>query len=170
MKKYLSILVLILLLVGCIPKKAQPDNFINPTENHIYKDLSFGMSYEKISSKGYCVGQKIEEDGYTAYMCRFSDYAGLQYKEAKLYFKENKLAKISFYFSTEDALEQQNFSRTITNYLTENYGPSREVNKCVGWKDDNNTFIVYYHSDVDSSYRVTYVNELAIFSNELNQK
>lgn len=25
---------------------------------------------------------------------------------------------------------------------------------------------VYYHSDIDSSYRITYINELAIFDNE----
>nr|WP_288695557.1 hypothetical protein [uncultured Prevotella sp.] len=163
MRKYLSILILVLLLIGCGLKRIQP-------KSHIYKDLSFGMSYEEVSSKGYCVGQQAEEDGYSTYKCKFSDYAGLQYKEAKLCFKENRLAKISFYFSTEDALEQQDFSKTITNYLTENYGPSQEVKNCVGWKDDDNTFIVYYHSDVDSSFRVTYVNELAIFSNELNEK
>ena len=27
---------------------------------------------------------------------------------------------------------------------------------------------VYYHSDIDSSYRITYINELAIFDNEGN--
>lgn len=89
MRKYLSILILVLLLIGCGLKRIQP-------KSHIYKDLSFGMSYEEVSSKGYCVGQQAEEDGYSTYKCKFSDYAGLQYKEAKLCFKENRLAKFLF--------------------------------------------------------------------------
>lgn len=56
MRKYLSILILVLLLIGCGLKRIQP-------KSHIYKDLSFGMSYEEVSSKGYCVGQQAEEDG-----------------------------------------------------------------------------------------------------------
>jgi len=73
MRKYLSILILVLLLIGCGLKRIQP-------KSHIYKDLSFGMSYEEVSSKGYCVGQQAEEDGYSTYKCKFSDMQGFNTK------------------------------------------------------------------------------------------
>lgn len=159
MKKVLSLMFLMVLLIGCkSPKRA------------IFKDLYFGMSYDEVLSKGFCCGTETEENGYSIYKSKFSDFAGLHYNSAKLYFNDNKLAKISFYFSTEDALKQREFSKDITNYLTERYGNPQDVNKCVAWKDGNNTYIVYYHSDMDSSYRMTYINELAIFDNKLNKR
>lgn len=148
-----------ILLIGCKCSK-----------NPIFKDLYFGMSYDEVSSKGFCNDTKTEENSYSTYKSQYSDFAGLHYDYANLHFKDNKLAKVSFYFSTKEASKQQEFSKNITNYLTERYGKPQEVGKCVAWRDDNNTYIVYYHCDMDSSYCITYINELAIFDNKLNKK
>ena len=159
MKKVLFLLFFMVLLIGC-----------KSTKSPIFKDLYLGMSYDEVLSKGFCGNRATEENGYSTYKSNFSDFAGLHYNSAKLHFKNNKLAKISFYFSTEDASKQQDFSKSIANYLTDRYGKPQDVNKCVAWKDESYTYIVYYYSEMDSSYRITYINELAIFDNELNAK
>ncbi len=89
MKKVLSLLFLMILLIGC-----------NSPRTPVFKDLYFGMSYDEVLSKGFCLGTETEENGYSTYECKYSDFAGLHYNSAKLYFKNNQLAKISFYFST----------------------------------------------------------------------
>ena len=120
MKKVLFLLFFMVLLIGC-----------KSTKSPIFKDLYLGMSYDEVLSKGFCGNRATEENGYSTYKSNFSDFAGLHYNSAKLHFKNNKLAKISFYFSTEDASKQQDFSKSITNYLTDRYGKPQDVNKCV---------------------------------------
>jgi hypothetical protein len=160
MNKLLFNLLGVLLLVGCSLK-----------EEPIYKDLSFGMSLEEVQSLGYCMQGEFMEEGYVTYFCTESDFEDLQYDTAKLHFKDNKLAKISFYKSTYSGNEQREFSRKIRDYLVSKYGQEKEVGKCLGWKDDKNTFIVYPHCNLTGKdMQLIYINELAIFSNKLNPR
>ena len=77
-----------------------------------YKDLVFGMSLEEVKAKGYCTGEKtFSEEGMETYQCRYSDFAGCNSDKAELCFSNNKLAKVHFYNSTFDAIEQRNISK-----------------------------------------------------------
>lgn len=133
-----------------------------------YKDLKFGMTLDEVRSKGFCSDtHPITKDGMLNYKCSTSDFAGCQYEKAELIFKNNKLVKVYFFNSTSDPEKQKEISKKVTNYLTSNFGPSRNINKCEGWKDKNRTFILYIHSNVEENMKSTYINELAIFSNDL---
>lgn len=158
MKNLLAILFLTILFIGCTSSKSP-----------VFRDVYFGMSHNDIAKKGICDSvEEFEEDGYSSYKCKYSDFAYLHYNSAKLHFKKNKLAKINFYFSTEDPEKQQKFSKSIINYLTKKYGKPRDVNNCMGWQDDNNIYIVYIHCE-GSLYCPIYINELAIFDKDLNK-
>lgn len=134
----------------------------NPTA---YKDLVFGMSVEEAKSNGLCEGEKLRlEDGMDIYKCKDSDFAGCHYQKAELSFRNNKLAKVHFYNSTDDPNTQREMSKKVYDYLTSKYGQARSVKKSDGWKDDNKTILLYIHVEPDSLFE--YINELAICSNE----
>lgn len=135
-----------------------------------YKDLKFGMTLDEVRSKGFCSDtHPISKDGMLNYKCSTSDFAGCQYEKAELSFKNNKLVKVYFLNSTSDPERQKEISKKVTNYLTSNFGLSESINKCEDWKDEKRTFILYIHSNVDKNMKSTYINELAIFSNDLHK-
>lgn len=135
-----------------------------------YKDLNFGMTLEEVRSKGFCSDeQPISKDGMLTYKCLYSDFADCQYEKAELGFQDNKLVKVYFFNSTSDPEKQREMSQKVTDYLTSKFGPSRTVNKCEGWKDEKRTFILYIHSDIDANMKSSYINELAIYSNDLHK-
>ncbi|MBR3089859.1 MAG: hypothetical protein IKH02_12690 [Prevotella sp.] len=134
-----------------------------------YKDLVFGMSLEEVIAKGYSDGVLIRaEEGREYYKCNYSDFAGCLYERAEVSFRDNKLAEVHFYNSTDNPEIQRDFSKKVTDYLTSKYGPAKTAGKCEGWKDNKKTFLLYIHVDLDG-ISSKYINELAICSNDYYQ-
>ena len=102
MKKVLSLLFLMILLIGC-----------NSPKTPIFKDLYFGMSYDEVLSKGFCSGTETEENGYSTYECTFSDFAGLHYNSAKLHFKNNKFSQNLFLFFQQKTHQNKGISLNL---------------------------------------------------------
>lgn len=162
MKKTLFVLCLsiVCLLSGC-----------SSGDNTAYKDLTFGMTLEDVRSKGYLADNNpVSSEDMISYRCAYSDFAGCQYEKAELNFQNDKLVRVYFYNSTLDPEVQKEFSRKVTDYLTSLFGPSKLVNKCDGWRDEKRTYILYVHSDFDDNMNLKYINELAIYSNDLYNK
>ncbi len=158
MKKsfYLAFIAIFSILTSC-----------SSSDNTAYKDLKFGMTLEEVKAKGYCYDEKsISEEGMDTYQCKYSDYADIHYDKAELSFRNNKLAKVLFHISPADATKQKEISNKVHDYLTSKYGPSKDAGKCYGWKDEKRTFLHYVHIDIDENYKSSYVNELAICSND----
>ncbi len=132
-----------------------------------YKELVFGMTLEDVQAKGYCTGRnEILEDGTIAYQCKYNDFANCKYDDAILIFQNNKLIKVHFICTTDDGNIQQQMSNRIFDYLTSQFGQSKETNKCYGWRDAKRTFILYPHMEFDELMKSKYINELSIFSND----
>lgn len=132
-----------------------------------YKDMVFGMSLDDVQANGYCTGlHQILEDGMIAYQCKYNDFADCAFDDAILVFQNNKLVKVHFIYTTDDGNLQQQMSKKVFDYLTSQFGQSKETNKCYAWKDTKRTFILYPHMEFDELGKSMCINELSIFSND----
>lgn len=142
-------------------------------KNAIYRDLAFGMSVEEVNALGYFISENktIDLNDRVNYQMKYTDFNEINYKRAQLTFNsDQKLVKILFFNSTESAVEQQEISKKISDYLTSKYGPSKAAGKCDGWKDKkNNIYLLYVHSEIEGG-KLIYYNEFNICSENYNKK
>ena len=101
-----------------------------------------------------------------AYQCKYNDFADCAFDYAILVFQNNKLVKVHFIYTTDDGNLQQQMSKKVFDYLTSQFGQSKESNKCYAWKDTKRTFILYPHMEFDELGKSMCINELSIFSND----